>query len=49
MLITGMNGCDCVDSTEEDVLIQIIYRDNGVVDVIREKDRFISMSICRNV
>ncbi len=36
MLITGMNWCDCVVSTEEDVLIQRIYRDNGVVDVIRE-------------
>ncbi len=43
MLITGMNGCDCVVSTEEDALIQIIYRDNGVVDVIREKDSFISV------
>ncbi len=41
MLMTGINWCDFVVSTEEDVLIQIIYRDNGVLDVIREKvDRF---------
>lgn len=41
MLMTGMNWCDFVVSTEEDVLIQRIYRDNGVLDVIREKvDRF---------
>ncbi len=37
MLITGMNWCDFVVSTEEDALIQRIYRDNGVLDVIREK------------
>ncbi len=41
MLMTGINWCDFVVSTEEDVLIQRIYRDNGVLDVIREKvDRF---------
>ncbi|XP_067271626.1 uncharacterized protein [Pseudorasbora parva] len=41
MLLTGMIWCDFVVSAEEDILIQRIYRDNDVLDVIRGKvDRF---------
>ena len=36
-----MSWCDFVVSAEEDELIQRIYRDKDVLDVIREKvDRF---------
>ncbi|XP_041847552.1 uncharacterized protein LOC121643962 isoform X2 [Melanotaenia boesemani] len=37
MLITGMNWCDFVVSAEEDILIQRIYRDRDMLDVIKEK------------
>ncbi len=41
MLITGMNWCDFVVSAEEDILIQRIYKDSDMLDVIKEKvDRF---------
>lgn len=41
MLITGINWCDFVVSAEEDILIQRIYKDSDMLDVIKERvDRF---------
>jgi hypothetical protein len=36
MLITGMNWCDFVISTEEDMLIERVFRDSEVLEVMRE-------------
>ncbi|XP_029955469.1 uncharacterized protein LOC115394311 isoform X2 [Salarias fasciatus] len=41
MLITGMDWCDFVVSAEEDILIQRIYKDRDMCEVIKQKvDRF---------
>lgn len=41
MLIRGMSWCDFVVSAEEDILVQQIYKNSDMFDVIRDKvDRF---------
>ena len=46
LLITGMQWCDFVVFAEDDVLVQIIFKDEAVAKVIRERgDHFFFLSL----